>query len=107
MSGAISTALARATFALALRASRTDGLGSGLARRLVAWVLRFDFDLDPEVRADQGYQLDELHRYESGPSRMSGFTLLPSAPAPLNADSAIPSGSATAHTQSTPHTPSA
>lgn len=55
---------AKAGFALAKRASRNVTLGDRLARRLLERVLRFNFDLDEMVLNDQGYDPDELERYQ-------------------------------------------
>ncbi|MCF4164114.1 hypothetical protein L2U69_00460 [Zavarzinia compransoris] len=57
---------AKAGFALAKRASRNQTLLDRLARRLLGRVLRFDFDLDEMVLMDQGYDPDELERYQKG-----------------------------------------
>ena len=58
--------MAEVGFALAKKASRNQTWGDRLARRVLKSVLRFDFGLDEMVLADQGYDPDELERYQKG-----------------------------------------
>lgn len=59
-------ALAKVGFALAKRASRNQTWFDRLARRILERVLHFNFDLDESVLTDQGYDPDELERYQKG-----------------------------------------
>lgn len=58
--------VAKLGFALAKRASRNRTWSDRLARRLLTRVLHFDFDVDDMVLLDQGYDPDELERYQNG-----------------------------------------
>lgn len=70
MSGRFEGAKARLTADLAARASRRSGWVSGLCRRLLQRALRLppeqDFMRDEWVDSDQGFDPDELDRYQSG-----------------------------------------
>ncbi|SEQ38203.1 hypothetical protein SAMN04488038_10610 [Solimonas aquatica] len=59
-------AMAKIAFALAKKASRNQTWFDRLARRILERVLHFNFDLDEMVIADQGYDPDELTRYQKG-----------------------------------------
>lgn len=58
--------VAKVGFALAKKASRDRTWSDRLARRLLGRVLAFHFDVDQMVLADQGYDPDELDRYQRG-----------------------------------------
>lgn len=62
----IRVALAKVGFALAKKASRNQTWFDRLARKLLERVLYFNFDLDEMVLTDQGYDPDELERYQRG-----------------------------------------
>lgn len=66
----VSTFVAKLTFALAFKASERDGVVAKVARRIVAWVLHFDFDLDEQVKLDKGYTVEELEAFEAGIGRV-------------------------------------
>ncbi|MEN8665625.1 MAG: hypothetical protein ABF356_11780, partial [Polycyclovorans sp.] len=57
--------LAKIGFALAKKASRNQTWFDRIARRLLERVLKFNFDLDEMVLMDQGYDPDELDRYQN------------------------------------------
>lgn len=57
--------LAKVGFAMAKKASRNQSWSDRLARRVLERVLHFNFDLDEMVLADQGYDPDELDRYQN------------------------------------------
>ena len=57
--------LAKIGFALAKKASRNQTWFDRIARRLLERVLKFNFDLDEMVLTDQGYDPDELERYQN------------------------------------------
>ena len=57
--------LAKVGFALAKRASRNRSWSDRIARRVLERVLKFNFDLDEMVLLDQGYDPDELERYQN------------------------------------------
>lgn len=57
--------LAKIGFALAKKASRNLTWFDRIARRLLERVLKFNFDLDEMVLMDQGYDPDELDRYQN------------------------------------------
>lgn len=59
-------AAAKIGFALAKKASRNQTWFDRLARRILERVLHFNFDLDEMVVSDQGYDPDELERYQKG-----------------------------------------
>lgn len=58
--------MAKVGFSLAKKASRNQTWCDRLARYLLGRVLHFDFDLDEMVLTDQGYDPDELERYQKG-----------------------------------------
>lgn len=58
--------MAKAGFALAKKASRNQTWFDRLSRRVLEKVLHFNFDLDEMVLTDQGYDPDELERYQNG-----------------------------------------
>lgn len=58
--------LAKVGFALAKKASRNQTWFDRLARRVLERVLHFNFDLDEMVLTDEGYDPDELERYQKG-----------------------------------------
>lgn len=58
--------MAKGAFTLAKRASRNQSWSDRAIRRLLGRVLEFNFDLDEMVLADQGYDPDELDRYQRG-----------------------------------------
>ncbi|WP_295686568.1 hypothetical protein [uncultured Nevskia sp.] len=62
----VRVALAKVGFALAKKASRNQTWFDRLARRVLERVLHFNFDLDEMVLTDQGYDPDELERYQKG-----------------------------------------
>lgn len=57
--------LAKIGFALAKKASRNQTWFDRIARRILERVLKFNFDLDEMVLMDQGYDPDELDRYQN------------------------------------------
>lgn len=57
--------LAKIGFALAKKASRNQTWFDRIARRNLERVLKFNFDLDEMVLMDQGYDPDELDRYQN------------------------------------------
>ncbi|MAY25929.1 MAG: hypothetical protein CMK02_06490 [Polycyclovorans sp.] len=57
--------LAKVGFALAKKASRNQTWFDRIARRILERVLKFNFDLDEMVLMDQGYDPDELDRYQN------------------------------------------
>lgn len=57
--------LAKIGFALAKKGSRNQTWFDRIARRLLERVLKFNFDLDEMVLMDQGYDPDELDRYQN------------------------------------------
>ena len=57
--------LAKIGFALAKKASRNQAWFDRIARRILERVLKFNFDLDEMVLMDQGYDPDELDRYQN------------------------------------------
>ena len=57
--------LAKIGFALAKKASRNQTWFDRIARRILERVLKFIFDLDEMVLMDQGYDPDELDRYQN------------------------------------------
>ena len=57
--------LAKIGFALAKKASRNQTWFDPIARRILERVLKFNFDLDEMVLMDQGYDPDELDRYQN------------------------------------------
>ncbi|ULQ47945.1 hypothetical protein JN531_006550 [Flagellatimonas centrodinii] len=57
--------LAKIGFALAKKASRNQTWFDRIARRTLERVLKFNFDLDEMVLMDQGYDPDELDRYQN------------------------------------------
>ncbi len=59
-------AQAKGAVILAKRGSRNRTWSDRLIRRLLSRVLRFNFDLDDMVLTDQGYDPDELERYQRG-----------------------------------------
>lgn len=60
--------MAKGAFILARRASRNLTWSDRLIRVLLDRVLKFNFDLDEMVILDQGYDPDELERYQRGES---------------------------------------
>lgn len=62
----IRVTLAKGAVILAKRGSRNQTWSDRMIRRLLGRVLRFNFDLDEMVLADQGYDPDELERYQCG-----------------------------------------
>ncbi|MES2684985.1 MAG: hypothetical protein V4650_15800 [Pseudomonadota bacterium] len=62
---ALRVVLAKVGFALAKKASRNQTWFDRLARRVLERVLKFNFDLDEMVLLDQGYDPDELERYQN------------------------------------------
>jgi hypothetical protein len=63
---ALRAVMAKLGFALAKRASRNQTWGDRLSRRVLERVLKFNFDLDEMVLMDQGYDPEELERYQRG-----------------------------------------
>ncbi|WP_029889282.1 hypothetical protein [Polycyclovorans algicola] len=61
----VRVALAKVGFALAKKASRNQTWFDRIARRVLERVLKFNFDLDEMVLLDQGYDPDELERYQN------------------------------------------
>lgn len=61
----VRVALAKIGFALAKKASRNQTWFDRIARRVLERVLKFNFDLDEMVLLDQGYDPDELERYQN------------------------------------------
>ena len=57
--------LVKVGFALAKKASRNQTWFDRIARRILERVLKFNFDLDEMVLMDQGYDPDELDRYQN------------------------------------------
>lgn len=57
--------LAKVAFGLAKRASRNRTLADRASRLILERVLKFNFDLDEMVLTDQGYDPDELTRYQN------------------------------------------
>ena len=57
--------LAKVGFALAKKALRNQTWFDRIARRILERVLKFNFDLDEMVLMDQGYDPDELDRYQN------------------------------------------
>lgn len=76
------SAIARIRFAVAMKASRHQTWSDNLAHRVVERVQRFEFDLDEMVNSDQGYDPDELERYQRGEPQAT----LPSTKLLNNAD---------------------
>ena len=72
--------LAKVGFALAMKASRNQTWFDRLARNLLEWLLHFNFDLDEMVLVDQGYDPDELDRYQNGHSQTFNSQKLSSTP---------------------------
>ena len=66
MKNLLREAMAKIAFALAKKGSRNQTWSDRLARRLLERVLHFNFDQDEMVIADQGYDPDELERYQKG-----------------------------------------
>ncbi len=62
----VRVAMAKGAVVLAKRASRNQSWSDRLIRRLLDRVLKFNFDLDEMVLLDQGYDPDELERYQRG-----------------------------------------
>jgi len=62
---ALRVVLAKVGFSLAKKASRNQTWFDRLARRVLERVLKFNFDLDEMVLLDQGYDPDELERYQN------------------------------------------
>lgn len=58
--------MAKGAFILAKRASRNQTFSDRCIRVLLGRVLKFNFDLDEMVLTDQGYDPDELERYQRG-----------------------------------------
>lgn len=61
----VRAAMAKVGFALAKKASRNQTWFDRIARRILERVLHFNFDLDEMVLTDQGYDPDELERYQN------------------------------------------
>lgn len=62
----IRVAIAKTAFRMAKRASRNQYWSDRLFRVLLDRVLKFNFDQDEMVITDQGYDPDELERYQRG-----------------------------------------
>ena len=58
--------MAKIAFGLAKKGSRNQSWSDRIARRVLQRVLQFNFDQDEMVIADQGYDPDELERYQKG-----------------------------------------
>lgn len=58
--------MAKVAFALAKKGSRNQSWSDHLSRRILERVLDFNFDQDEMVIQDQGYDPDELERYQKG-----------------------------------------